>query len=123
MKKFLVFTVILIMAFSLFSGTVMAYGNDDCDYYDGEYYYNDYEYEDETADEWTPFTYILPALITGFIIALIVVLVMKGGMTSVYSKHSASDYVVNGSLNLTVKRDNYLYTNVTRTPRPKNNQR
>lgn len=64
---------------------------------------------------------LLIALGIGLLVALIVTLIMKGQLRSVRFKHSASDYVRSGSLRLTQSHDLYLYRNVTRTPRPKNN--
>ena len=43
----------------------------------------------------------------------------KSKLKSVRSKEQASDYVRQGSLNLAVNRDLYLYSQVTRVPRPK----
>lgn len=121
MKRTVIFVLTLIFTISLFACAVSAYDYDGYDYYDDEYYYSDdYAADEETDGEWTPFTYILPALIVGFIIALIVVLTMKSGMKTVHAKSGAADYMVPGSLSLTVQRDTYLYKNVTRTPRPKN---
>ena len=56
----------------------------------------------------------------GMLIGLIAVGIMASMMKSVRSQNSASDYVRSGSMQLTNQRDIFLYSHVTRTPRPKN---
>ena len=60
---------------------------------------------------------IVPALIVGFIISLVLVLAEKSKMTTVKPSREAGQYIVDGSLRLTVSQDRYLYKNVTRRPR------
>ena len=55
----------------------------------------------------------------GFLIALISVLVMKGKLKSVRRQPAAKDYLVPGSMNVTLSRDMFLYRNVTRRAKPK----
>lgn len=57
----------------------------------------------------------------GLLIGLITVGIMAARMRSVKLRGSASDYVRPGSMQITNSRDLYLYSHVTRTPRPKNN--
>lgn len=68
---------------------------------------------------------LLPCLIISLVLALIVALivtgVMRSGLKSVRFKRSAAGYVKTGSLKLTESRDLYLYTHVSRIPRPQNN--
>ena len=59
------------------------------------------------------------SLVVAFIISLIVTAIMKGKLKSVYNNDSADDYVKQGSLNVTTIRDIFLYTHITKTPRPK----
>lgn len=59
------------------------------------------------------------SLLIGFIIALIVTGIMKGKLKSVRAQHAASNYVRQGSLQLTESHDLYLYRTVTRRARPK----
>lgn len=61
------------------------------------------------------------AVIIGIIIAFIVVFVMKSQLKTVRFQPAASNYLKEGSLNVTQSRDIYLYSTVTRTPKPKNN--
>ena len=63
---------------------------------------------------------IANCLLIGFIIALIVVLIMKGQLKSVRSKAGANDYVVKDSFSLTRSNDIYLYSTVTKSPIPRN---
>ncbi len=109
--------------------SIQAYRNGDYsgnNYYDYNYGYDydhdydyeyDYDYETEPA---SPLDFVFPSLIVGFVIALIMVSVMKSGMKSVRSESGASSYLVRDSLNLTSQSDHYLYSNVTRTPRANN---
>ena len=62
---------------------------------------------------------IIFSLVVGFGIALISVLVMKGKLKSVRQQSAAHDYLVPGSMNVTVSRDIFLYRNVTRRAKPK----
>lgn len=81
--------------------------------YRGDYYY-DYDEYDEGGFS---FSYIVPSVIVGFIIAFIMVSIMKGGMKSVRPASGAADYMVRGSLNLRSQSDRYLYSNTVRTRR------
>lgn len=58
-------------------------------------------------------------LLIGLVIAFVVVSVMKSKLKSVSLKGSASDYVKNGSLNLTESNDIFLYRTISRHARPK----
>jgi uncharacterized protein len=64
--------------------------------------------------------YLLISLAIGLIVALIVTGVMKSKLKSVRFKSGAADYVKKGSFILTESRDIYLYRNVTRRAKPKN---
>lgn len=64
---------------------------------------------------------ILICLGIGLVVGLIVTGIMAAQLKSVRSKPAASDYVVSGSLKLTRSHDLFLYRNVRRTPKPKNN--
>lgn len=57
----------------------------------------------------------------GMLIGLITVGVMASRMKTVRMRDTASDYVRPGSMHLTNSRDLFLYSHVSRTPRPKNN--
>jgi len=82
----------------------------------------DYDYDYETVEDTpsSPADFILPSVIAGFIVSFIMVSVMKSGMKTVSSQISASSYLVDNSLRLSSSSDNYLYSNVTRTPRQTN---
>lgn len=69
-----------------------------------------------------PFNWVLNLVIAvaiGFIVALIVTAVMKSSLKSVRSQPAASNYVRPGSMNLTVSREFYLYSHVSKTAKPK----
>ena len=57
----------------------------------------------------------------GILVAFIVVGSMKAAMKTVYMQAAASDYTKSGSFNVTESRDIFLYRNVERTEKPKNN--
>ncbi|MDO4815960.1 MAG: TPM domain-containing protein [Bacillota bacterium] len=96
-----------------------AYIPDDGDYHDYDY---DYDYGDEnrTAERrgvnplWIP-----GSLAAGILSALVATGSMKGQMNNVSHRTNASGYTKKGSLNLTEKQDTFLYQNISRTPRPK----
>lgn len=60
-------------------------------------------------------------LTIGLVAGGITVAVMAFGMKSVRQKGSAGDYVNEGSLQLSVRQDLYLYQRVSKRARPKNN--
>lgn len=64
---------------------------------------------------------IVISLGIGFVIALVVVLVMKGKLKTVRFRNDATDYTVPDSMNVTDERELYLYSTVVATPKPKNN--
>ncbi len=61
----------------------------------------------------------LIALVIGFAIALVISLVMRRGMKTVQMKPDAADYMEERSLHINRSRDTFLYHNVTRTAKPK----
>lgn len=61
------------------------------------------------------------SLLIGLVAALITILIMRGSMNTKRAQHSAADYFKQGSFHLRVHRDLFLYSNVTKTARPKNN--
>ncbi len=61
------------------------------------------------------------SLVIGLIAALIVTGVMKGQLKSIRAQNAAADYMTAGSLKVTESRDLFLYRNVTRQPKPKQN--
>lgn len=65
--------------------------------------------------------YKLPlALLIGFVIALIIMSILKKQLKSVKMERGAVNYVRPGSMNVTASRDTYLYSTVSHTARPKN---
>ncbi len=59
------------------------------------------------------------ALVVGLIVAAIATSVMKGKLKSVRFQNQAANYVKEGSLNVMLSRDFYLYRTVTRSAKPK----
>ena len=66
-------------------------------------------------------TRILISLVIGFVIALIICFIIKKQLKSVEMKAGAADYIRPNSLNIANSRDNFLYSNVTKTAKPENN--
>ena len=60
------------------------------------------------------------ALVIGFVLAKIVVGVMKGQLKTVRYQAAADSYVKSGSMDITESRDMFLYHTVTRTEKPEN---
>ena len=79
---------------------------------------NDYTAPKETF-EWG--THIAIAVGIGLVVALVVVLILKGQLKSVRHKTRANEYVKEGSFNVTNKRDIFLYNTVTRVKKPDDN--
>ncbi len=65
--------------------------------------------------------WIIISVVTGIIIAVIYTSVLQSQLKTVKSKPSASDYVVPGSVQITQQRDVFMYRDVKKTPKPKNN--
>lgn len=74
-----------------------------------------------TGSVLPPPMWILISIAVGVIAALIVVGIMKGKLKTVKMQTSANNYLKSGSLNITDSSDIFLYSNVTRTAKPKNN--
>lgn len=71
-----------------------------------------------------PFNFLFALFISlaiGFVIALIVTAVMMGQLKTIRSQYGATDYVVDGSMNVSEARDMFLYRSVSRRPKPQNN--
>ncbi len=63
---------------------------------------------------------VVMSVLAGFIVAFIIVTVMRGKLKSVRSCDNAREYVRKGSFELKHSRDLYLYSTVTRIAKPKN---
>lgn len=66
---------------------------------------------------------ILICLAIGIVAALIVTGIMKAQLKSVRPQNAAGSYVVEDSFHLTHSRDVYLYKNVVRHAKPKNDRK
>ncbi len=89
----------------------------------GEYLEAFMAFADACNDQLTP-NYVLGviiALAVGLVAALIVTGVMKGQLKTVRPQSGAGDYVQEGSMNVTLSRDLYLYTTRTKRAKPKSN--
>ncbi len=61
------------------------------------------------------------AVLIGLGVALIAILVMRSRMNTKRQQPSARQYLVEGSYNLRIQQDFFLYSNITKTARPKDN--
>ena len=69
-----------------------------------------------------PFGLLLLALLIGAVLSFLIPMgVLKGQLKTVAPKVEAADYLRQGSMNLRVERDIFLFRNVSRTAKPKNN--
>lgn len=66
-------------------------------------------------------TWIIVGLIIGLATGLIVTGIMRSKLKSVRAQKYAGDYIKDGSMNITVARDIYLYRTISRTPKPRQN--
>lgn len=80
----------------------------------GYEYCEDHEYSLQTGPN------LLICLLIGAAVGLVVVLIMKGQLKTVRSQSGADRYI-GGGLNLQVQTDRFLYQNVTRRAKPKEN--
>lgn len=70
--------------------------------------------------EWDALVWMIAiGFVAGIIIAYLIVLKWKRQLESVKYEHGAQTYIVPGSLTITGSSDTFLYSNVTMTPRPK----
>ena len=76
----------------------------------------------QAAHEPLGVRWIFIALAGGFLIATVAVGSMKAQLRSVRAQQSAADYVRKDSMQLTRRRDLFLYRNVTRTRRPQKSE-
>ena len=91
-------------------------GNGEPDDFDFKYINgSEYVYESETG--WG--TTLLISVIAGFVIALICTSNMKSKLTTVGLQKSAENYAISNSLNIASMGDNFLYKNISRSPRVK----
>ena len=81
--------------------------------------YSDTYYESEASLSVS--SCILIAVVIGLIAAIITVLILRSQLKSVKRAKSAFQYVNYGSFLLTEKRDIYLYSTVSKIPKPQNN--
>lgn len=74
----------------------------------------------DTGFVMPPPMWILISIGVGLVVAFIVVGSMKRKLKTVNMQASANNYLKDGSLNITESSDIFLYSNVTRTEKPKN---
>lgn len=80
-----------------------------------------YYSEDSENTGFPFFKSLLICLVIGFVVALIVVLIMKSQLKSVRRNDTAAEYIRQGSMVVTESRDLFLYRNVTKVKKAENN--
>lgn len=64
---------------------------------------------------------LLIALAVGAVVALVVILILRGQLKSVRAQRGAADYTRPGSMVVTERYEHFLYRHVDRTAKPKDN--
>lgn len=78
-----------------------------------------YDIDNLPQEPFDVFWNLVFALVAGFIIALIITGIMRLGLKSVCSQSAADDYMKRNSMQVTKKKDLFLYRHVDRRVRPK----
>jgi len=126
LKRILLFLFVITLSLWL-TLSVFAYGVEQSVDDDHEYYYDDYYYdEDHESEEESSFdvgSNLLIALVAGLVISLIITGVMRSQMKSVRAERAARNYIRHNSMNILRSHDLYLYSHVTKRPKPQNNNK
>lgn len=77
--------------------------------------------EIDSEPEFFSLKWIAIAVLIGLVIGFIYTKTLKSQLKTVRSKAAANDYVLPGSMQLTQQNDIYLYSNVRKIPKPKQN--
>ena len=77
--------------------------------------------EDSSVESTANGVIILICMAIGVGIGILVMGYMSAQMKTVVTKEHAADYIRPGSMKVTYSRDLFLYSQVTKTPKPKNN--
>lgn len=76
-------------------------------------------YSPGKVEEKSLFEYFFVSLLIGVVVAVIAILIMGYSMNSKRAQHGAGDYLKHGSFRIKIHRDMFLYSSVSKTPRPK----
>lgn len=74
---------------------------------------------DNLPKDYNALPIILGSVVAGLIISIIVAACLAGQLKSVRPQKTAAEYIVSGSMKVVDSRDIYLYSNVTKTAKPK----
>ena len=78
-------------------------------------------YAEDYREGGSIFSNLPLALVIGLVAALITILIMRSSMNTAKLQKGAVDYMKDGSFHLRQRSDVFLYSRVSRVPRPKNN--
>lgn len=81
---------------------------------------DDVVYYDQDYKETSSVNFFVAPLV-GVIAAAITILIMRGQMNTARRQGGAAEYMKQNSYRLTVQRDIFLYSQISKTPKPKNN--
>lgn len=135
MKRLLFFVAVISLA--VFASIVLSANSAqiDLDYeIDKEYLYDgESRDEDEYYDEYDDISgyessfnlgeNLLIALAVGLVIALIITGIMRSQMKSVRFERAARNYIRLNSMKITRSHDMYLYSHISKRPKPQNNNK
>lgn len=82
---------------------------------------NPYDVDNVPVEPFSHVGALMIGVVVGFVIALIATGIMRLSLHSVYSQITADSYVNKNSLRLTREYELFLYRNITRTEKPKEN--
>lgn len=117
MKRIMIFICVFSLLFCLSSVIVSAYTDYD------EYYEESYSYDGDEPTEFNISGTVMLSLGVGLVISLIITGIMRAGMKSVRAQRAAANYIRRGSMTVVRRSDVYLYSHVTKTARPQNNNK
>lgn len=80
-----------------------------------------YDTDNIPTDPFSPLGALMIAVVVGFVIALIVTGIMRLSLRSVHSQPAADNYMKRESMRFTKQYELFLYRNITRTEKPKDN--
>ncbi len=81
-------------------------------------------YADEASGTSADLSPFWTALGIAFVVAFVVVLIMKSGMKNIKGSGAAAEYIDRASVSITLQSDRFLYSTVTKVkkPEPENNK-
>lgn len=114
------FTNYLKLTESYLSGEITYDIADDEEVFAGDFY-TDGAIVDYQSEPMSPVVKEVIVIVLALVVAFVVTAIMKSKMNTAVIKNEASDYVKQGSMNVTQRLDVFTHRHVTKTAKPKNN--